>query len=125
MTKKERAAQLRNDPNVHYNCAQSVLIPFAEELGMTTEQAAAIGAHFGGGMRAGATCGAVTGALMALGLLGKGQEEAQAFWREFKEQADALDCAELLRIAKENGKEKKPHCDDLVFKAVALVEKYT
>ena len=66
MTKKERAAQLRNDPNVHYNCAQSVLMPFAEELGLTPEQANAISAHFGSGMRVGATCGAATGALMAL-----------------------------------------------------------
>lgn len=125
MTKKERAVQLRNDPDVHYNCAQSVLIPFAEEAGMTAEQAAAIGAHFGAGMRAGATCGAVTGALMALGLLGKGQEEAKTFWREFQEQAGAIDCAALLKLAEESGQEKKPCCDGLVLKAVGLLEKYT
>ena len=125
MTKKERAAQLRNDSSAHYNCAQSVLIPFAEELGLTLEQATAIAAHFGSGMRVGATCGAVTGGLMALGLLGKGQEEAKAFWHDFKELAGAMDCAQLLKIGKEMGQEKKVHCDDLVIKAVELVEKYS
>ena len=125
MTKKERAAQLRNDPNTHYNCAQSVLIPFAEQLGLSFEQAAAITANFGGGMRMGATCGAVTGALMALGLLGKGEEEAKAFWNEFKEAGGATDCDRLLELGREKGLEKKVYCDDLVIKAVELAEKYS
>lgn len=124
MTKMKRAAQLRNDPNAHYNCAQAVLIPFAEELGMTPEQVAALTSHFGSGMRAGATCGALTGGLMALGLLGKGPEVAQAFWKDFKTEAGATNCAELLKINKERGVDKKTHCDALVYIAVALVEKH-
>ena len=31
MTKLEKMKALRNDPAVHYNCCQSVLMPFAEE----------------------------------------------------------------------------------------------
>ena len=124
MTKMERAAQLRSDPNTHYNCAQAVLIPFAEELGMSPEQAYALTAHFGSGMRVGATCGALTGGLMALGLLGKGPDAAQAFLKDFKEQAGATNCVDLLRLNKERGGDKKVHCNALIYIAIGLVEKY-
>ena len=51
------------------NCAQSVLTAFAEELGLDRELARKIALGFGAGMgRTGRTCGAVTGAYMALGL---------------------------------------------------------
>lgn len=119
MTAKERAAQLRRDPQVHYNCAQAVLIPFAEAHGLSFEQARDLGAHFGGGMRVGATCGAVTGALMALGLLGKGQEEARAFWNEFQAAAGCTGCAELKRRQEEGCMS----CDSLIQTAVELVER--
>ena len=51
-----------------YYCSQAVLAAFAEELGMTKEQALRVGACFGGGMCKAEVCGACTGALMALGL---------------------------------------------------------
>ena len=76
-------------------------------------------------MRVGATCGAVTGALMVLGLLGKEQQVMRAFWNEFKAQTGAMDCAELLKLSKDRGEDKKSHCDGLVYKAVELLEKYT
>ena len=124
MTKVERAVQLRQDPEVHYNCAQSVFIPYGEEAGLSAGQANAIAAHFGGGMRMGATCGAVTGALMAMGLMGKDQKVMEEFWNEFKEQTGAVDCAALLKLGEGRGEEKKPYCDGLVCKAVELLEKY-
>lgn len=68
----QRSHELRDDPNIHYNCAQGVFIPFAERKGLTAEQAGAITENFGGGMRMGMTCGAITGGLMALGLYGIG-----------------------------------------------------
>ena len=52
-----------------YHCSQAVLAAFAEECGLTEEQALKLGACFGGGMRKGEVCGACTGALMVLGLL--------------------------------------------------------
>ena len=51
-----------------YHCSQAVLAAFAEELGLTEEQALKLGGCFGGGMCQGEVCGACTGALMALGL---------------------------------------------------------
>ena len=75
MNHLEHAAALRADTTTHYNCAQAVLIPFAQEAGLTEVQANALAENFGAGMRHGATCGAVTGALMALGALGYKEEE--------------------------------------------------
>ena len=50
------------------HCSQAVLAAFAEELGITKEEAFRLGGAFGGGMRKGEVCGACTGALMAIGL---------------------------------------------------------
>jgi C_GCAxxG_C_C family probable redox protein len=52
-----------------FNCSQSVFAALAPELGLDQETALKIAAPFGGGIsRMGETCGAVTGALMAIGL---------------------------------------------------------
>ena len=52
-----------------YNCSQAVLSAYAPDLGLADETALKIAAGFGGGMgRMAETCGAVTGALMVLGL---------------------------------------------------------
>ena len=123
MTHLEHAAALRADTTTHYNCAQSVLIPFAKEAGLTEEQANALTAHFGSGMRHGATCGAVTGALMALGILGCGEEESRALLQSFRAQEGDTACAQLLAIGKEKGMVKKDHCDSMVLAAVELVDK--
>jgi C_GCAxxG_C_C family probable redox protein len=57
-----------------YNCAQSVLLSFANDLKFSKELAQKLAAGFGGGMgKQQETCGAVTGAIMVLGLL-KGEE---------------------------------------------------
>ena len=120
----ERAKALRADPNVHYNCAQSVLIPFAADCGLTEEQANRLGAHFGSGMKMGATCGAITGALMVLGMMGGGDEAYRALMAAEREShANVVDCAGLLKRNQESGGEKKPHCDAMVFEAVALAER--
>lgn len=119
-----RAEELRASVDVHFNCAQSVLIPFAEECGLTEEQAFGVAANFGGGMNMAKTCGACTGGLMALGAMGLGSRElCVRFLNRMKENHDGtLDCADLLRKNKEAGRPKKPHCDDMVYEAVRLVE---
>lgn len=122
MTHMEKAQALRADTTVHYNCAQAVLIPFAAEMGITEVQAEAIAAHFGSGMRHGSTCGAITGALMALGLLGYDEQAATALLRQVREGHGALDCATLLRTSHEKGIARKPHCDGMVFELVQTVE---
>lgn len=121
MDKMEHARQLRAIEERHYNCCQSVLVPFANEIGLDEEQAYQLGAHFGAGMRHGSTCGALTGALMVLGSMGYGEEEARAMLAEFRQKNGCTDCAHLLAAAKERGEEKKPHCDRLVYDCVQML----
>lgn len=119
----DRAYELRNDPEHHHNCAQGVLLPFASECGLDEEAACRIADHFGGGMRTGRTCGALTGALMALGLLGKGDPAlAEEAFRRFEEAHGCVDCAQLLAASLKRGEERKTHCDGLVYEAVQMVE---
>ena len=50
MTKHmETAHALRGRTDVHFNCCQSVLVSFAADLGLTEEQAFALGSNFGQG----------------------------------------------------------------------------
>jgi len=61
-----------------FNCSQSVLTAFSDELGLTEDDSLRVACAFGGGMgRQQLTCGAVTGAAMALGLrFGKGKNDS-------------------------------------------------
>jgi C_GCAxxG_C_C family probable redox protein len=65
MKEKESLDYFRNG----FNCAQAVFTPFAKENGISESHALKIASGFGGGMgRLQATCGAVTGAYMAIGV---------------------------------------------------------
>ena len=91
-----------------YNGAQAVLSVFADEGGLPQEKALLIGSCFGGGMRCGEVCGAVTGSLMALGLRfgystvenpGDKQRSnalACSFEEKFKEKHSTIICKDLL-----------------------------
>ena len=72
----QRCEELRGDTSRHYGCSQAVFIPFAEQMGLDSETANAISANFRAGMLTGRVCGAVTGALMALGLAGASPKAA-------------------------------------------------
>ena len=125
------------------HCSQSVLAAFADECGITEEQALKLGSCFGGGMRKGEVCGAVTGALMALGLL-CGQKNAgdtegrlssnkvnDLMMDRFKEKCGSYICNDLLGcdISTDEGKqyclENKlftEFCPKMVVAAVEVVE---
>jgi C_GCAxxG_C_C family probable redox protein len=52
-----------------FRCSQAVLLNYAEQFGLSSEIALKIATGFGGGVsRQGEICGAVTGAVMAIGL---------------------------------------------------------
>lgn len=91
------------------NCAQAVVGEYADELGVETETAQRIACGFGGGMgRSGGTCGAVTGAIMVLGLSHCGpnprdvaaknrtHELVRSFLEEFESRHQTTVCRELL-----------------------------
>jgi len=65
MSSVSRAVQLFRDGCA---CSQSILAAYGQPLGLSRETAMKIATGFGGGMGMGGTCGAVTGAIMVLGL---------------------------------------------------------
>lgn len=83
-----------------YHCSQAVLAAFAEELGLTEEQALKLGGCFGGGMCKGEVCGACTGALMALGLK-FGQSDIEDLESRMKTNDVAVEFLDLFK--QENG----------------------
>ena len=125
------------------HCSQSVLAAFAQECGITEEQALKLGSCFGGGMRKGEVCGAVTGALMVLGLL-YGQKAAgdtegrlssnkvnDLMMDRFKEKCGSYICNDLLGcdITSEKGHQYcvdnklfTEFCPKMVAAAVEVVE---
>ena len=118
----DRAKELRAIVTPHYNCGQSVVLPFAKDAGLTEEQALGICANFGGGLKRAAACGAITGGLVVLGLFGI--DDPAAYYQALRNSHEGmLDCAALLQRNKEKGGERKPHCDALVFECVTLVER--
>ena len=102
----ERAQELFAE---HCNCAQSVYAASGAGSGMTEEQRLAVAAAFGGGVaRQGEVCGALTGALMALGERGTarmavdcaaGRDEvydaAKVLMEEFRMTQGSILCREL------------------------------
>jgi C_GCAxxG_C_C family probable redox protein len=51
-----------------FSCSQAVLAAYCERFGLDKEQAYKISTGFGGGMHLDQACGAVTGAIMVIGL---------------------------------------------------------
>ena len=104
--KSEKAKELFKSG---YNCSQSVLAVFAEELGLDFKTAMKISSSFGGGMgRMREVCGTVSGMFMAAGLMfgpsdnsdpkAKGElyKKIQELAKRFKEQNGTIICRELL-----------------------------
>ena len=122
MTHLEKAEELRARTDVHFNCCQAVLVTFAQEMGLTEEQAYDLGANFGSGMRCGSVCGTLTAALMVLGMKGYDEVASSAFLRKFREDHGAIECAALLKTSHDAGIPRKEHCDGLVFEVVQALE---
>ncbi len=120
----DKAVALRAQITPHINCAQAVVVPFAEAAGVSDETAMRFAGGFGGGMRRASVCGAITGGIMALGLFGLDDPKILAEYHQIlRERHDGmLECADLLRANKAAGREKKPHCDAMVLECVDLVE---
>jgi C_GCAxxG_C_C family probable redox protein len=106
MTKTDDAVTMFCDG---LSCSQAVLSTFGAERGLDTELALKVATGFGGGMgRQGHTCGAVTGAIMVIGLdLGSarpGDEQSKEatyqavkeFMARFEQECGSSVCKELL-----------------------------
>ncbi|HOT00487.1 MAG TPA: C-GCAxxG-C-C family protein [Acidobacteriota bacterium] len=83
------------------NCAQAVIGAYGPELGLSRDLAMGVAAVFGGGLgRTAGVCGAVSGAVMALGLRHGARAGADT---DTKERAYALTKEFLARFAARHG----------------------
>ena len=92
-----------------FSCSQAVFSAYAEDYGMDQQAALRVAGAFGGGLaRSGGPCGAMSGALMVIGLehgmvsadAPQAKEHtyrvAQEFVERFRAANGAVDCRELL-----------------------------
>ncbi len=105
MTRAEKALELFAN---NFNCSQAVLTAFASDFGLDEKLALMLGTQFGGGARNGEMCGAVSGALMVLGLkYGHFESEnneqksrayaiSSEYTKRFKELNGSIVCRDLL-----------------------------
>jgi C_GCAxxG_C_C family probable redox protein len=95
--------------NEGYSCSQAVVAAFGDRFGLDRDTALKISSGLGGGIgRTGDVCGAVTGAILILGLkygstnprdkTGKfaAYKKVQEFCEAFKDRAGSMICRELL-----------------------------
>lgn len=127
-----------------FSCAQAICQVYGEEFGLSREQASRIAAGLGAGMaRTGGICGAVSGAVLILGLAyGGGLEDAgparertyaavQEFVAGFRAAQGSVSCTGLLgydlgnpdesALARQDGVVRRV-CPGLVRAAAELLE---
>jgi C_GCAxxG_C_C family probable redox protein len=122
-----------------HSCAQAVFSGFAEQMGLEYATAVRLTSGFGGGMGMGSICGAVTGAIMAIGLKyggvdPKAKEQTAKLVREFtdrfKAQHKSLNCRDLLGCdlstpeGRQTAKDKNLHttvCNGIVRDAATIL----
>lgn len=126
-----------------FNCAQAIVRIYGPEHGLSVLDALKVSCGFGGGMRRGDTCGAVSGALMVLGLHygPKDVSDTSAknnvysrvteFCRRYESRCGYINCRDLLGcdISTEEGMKKarknnlfKTVCPRMVETAAEILE---
>ncbi len=135
-----------NNFRTGYNCAQSVLLAFHKEVGLTKDEALKLASSFGGGMgRLREVCGAVSAMFMVAGFLegyttpnndevkAKHYALIQNLAEKFKEKHGTIICRELLSL-EENSSSPIPSkrtaeyyqerpCEEFIKTAAEIVEK--
>lgn len=145
MTTITKAEDARTRFTEGFSCSQAVLASFSEELGMDKETAYKISCGFGAGIaRSGNICGAVSGAILVIGMkYGKATKEDNAarektyalvdeFLKEYTALHGSVMCPDLLGYDMSDpaqfaeAKEKKVAarlCPGLTKDAVIVLEK--
>jgi C_GCAxxG_C_C family probable redox protein len=143
---RKKVSQARNYFKEGYNCCQSVVLPFIQEMDVDENTVMKIASSLGGGLGyLWEVCGAVSGMAVVLGLKygylkgfqDDADKEAKAqhyalvkrLGKEFQRRTGALTCRELLHLD-ENGEPlpgyedvEKP-CTNLVMTGVEILSEY-
>jgi C_GCAxxG_C_C family probable redox protein len=128
-----------------FNCSQAILAAFSKDLGLEEVHALKLASGLGGGMGCTArTCGAVTGALLVIGLKSGNSSaddkdsrhqtysKVREFIGEFESRRGTIECNRLLGvdISQESGVAKaqennlfKTVCPGIVNDAALILEK--
>ncbi len=125
----EKAVALHDEK---YNCTQSVVLAFCDEIGVDKDVLARLALNAGGGFGyAGEACGTISGMAMVSGFLSKwdgpkdmnGKKESydtiKELVKEFNEKTNYTRCPDLINQRKAGG----PTCSDLCAIAADLVAK--
>lgn len=123
INKGNKAKDFFSRPNT--NCAQAALCAFCKESNISEETAMKVTTGFGGGVRDKEICGAVSGAVMAIGLIigQKSEDDIESkkqasdltieFHKKFKEKHGSIVCRDL----KDNN-----ICAQLVYDGADILE---
>ena len=127
----------------NFNCSQGVFTTYAIEHGIDEKLALKLATNFGGGARKGEMCGAVSGALMVLGLLyGHSESEdpdtkakayamSEEYMNRFIRKNGSVVCRELLGYDLSKPEEKavilekdlfRTFCPDMIRSAVEILD---
>ncbi len=110
-----------------FNCAQCVACAFCDKFDVDEKTVKAAMSGFGGGCRSGEICGAVSGAVMALGMMvphitpnnldekARNGELTKELVQRFKDKYEYLTCRDL------KGKGKVP-CNELIYGAAKILD---
>lgn len=135
----------RTTYNSGFNCCQSILHAFAHETKISREKSLMLGTAFGAGIAGrGEICGAVTGALMVIGLISgrahvddetakeKTRILSEEFLNQFTQDLGSILCRELLQEdpSTEDGLKRirkqelfTSFCPDVVEKSEKILQK--
>jgi len=85
------------------NCSQAIFETYSPLFGLDEATARKIGTPFAGGMGTGSECGAVTGALLVIGLRNGGSHKktfaaVDTLMKQFKSTHGATGCSQLLGV---------------------------
>ena len=125
-----------------FNCCQSVLAAYADLTGLSEQASFDLGGGFGAGAQTGELCGAITGAILTLGMLTPVDAEdpvgskrrtgklAKEFQKRFQKKFGDLRCHPLLKREIQATEETPAaqeldltnRCDILIVSAVEIIE---
>lgn len=121
MATEERAAKALEYKHKGYNCCQAVTAALRDFTDLTEDQLVELSAGFGAGMgNMEGTCGALSGAVMAAGMLTHGNgtmRVARQMSEQFAQQCGSTICKYIKGVA--DGR-VRCSCDDCVQNAVRI-----
>lgn len=131
----EKALQYFDDG---YSCAQCVLIALSDLIGLSEETATNIASAFGGGIdKRQSICGAISGALMAIGLKESSEHTyivhknsnvqllRDEFLEKFKIFQENINCIDITNKARKNNENSHKACSEAIINAIDIAMEIT